>query len=297
METNLASMLALAWWGWVLIALAVLVAFVWWALLGYRSNVRREFIDFLRQAFPEYEVIERRAAYLRLRRRDDDGTGDGEGQLFLHKLYAAMAVVKSPTPEVKREIFQSFADSTLRAGDELHGPLTLDRHGPRIMPMLVTPAFLPALEGRAPHPHRSIDSLGLLVVYVLDSQQSVAYLNAEQVEELGLDQDGLHELATTNLRRRFSAQIVRDVIEKRTLAMVKGLDGYDATQLLLVPEHLQQGESVAAVIPDRDTLGLAPVDADGGASSLEKVARVPQNPDKLLVRRPIVVTRDGFRLQ
>src|SRR5688572_7179854 len=140
-------MLALAWWGWALLVIGGLAAMVAVGLATYRRNVRREFVQFVADAFPEFQVSEQRSAYLKLRRTDG-----GEGVLYLHKLYGAVAVLKIPTPEQKREIFQHFADAVLKPNVELAAPLTLEQHGPSVMPMLVTPQFLAGLSSHARYP-------------------------------------------------------------------------------------------------------------------------------------------------
>jgi hypothetical protein len=77
--------------------------------------------------------------------------------------------------------------------------------------------------------------------------------------------------------------------------MCKVGDTFDATRLLLVPEMLNEGEALAIVIPDRDTLGLLPVPADGNWAPIRKLARTPASPYTLL-DKPLRATRDGFEV-
>jgi hypothetical protein len=86
---------------------------------------------------------------------------------------------------------------------------------------------------------------------------------------------------------------VDGAVRESTLTMVKALDSYDAARILLVPGYLGDGEEVVALIPDRDTLTLAPLPTDGNWDTLRKLARVAGG-EHLLIDRPIRVTRGGF---
>jgi hypothetical protein len=104
----------------------------------------------------------------------------------------------------------------------------------------------------------------------------------------------LHERALANLRRSFPALVVRSVAETRQVSAIRAGDSFDATRLLLVPGELQEGEELAALIPDRETLVLAPPPDDGDWGALRKLARTSAASPYTLCDRPLRVTRRGI---
>jgi hypothetical protein len=74
--------------------------------------------------------------------------------------------------------------------------------------------------------------------------------------------------------------------------VIKSMDSYDAARLLLVPDYLNPGEELAAMIPDRDTLVLIKVPQNGDWSPLVKLAKVAAGDP--LYRRPLRVTSAGI---
>ncbi|MGQ9779977.1 MAG: hypothetical protein ACUVRM_08890 [Bacillota bacterium] len=134
--------------------------------------------------------------------------------------------------------------------------------------------------------------MALAITYVLDSPNFVKYLTGTQLAELGLDLEALHALAMANLAKVSLAEAVREVLENKTMAVIKTLDGHDATRILLVPACLPEGAGIAAMIPDTDTFVLAPVPADGDWSRLRKLAAKAYG--KKVYGRPLQVTREGF---
>ena len=163
------------------------------------------------------------------------------------------------------------------------------------MPRLVMPEFLSQLPPDSDMPHTPLASLGLEIVYVLNAPNSVMYLTGAHAKDLGLNAAGLHERALANLSANFPAQFVRDVLESDQLPVFKALDSFDAARLLLVPRHLRDGETIVALIPDRDTLFLAPLPQNNDWSGLKQLARTPGS-DHLILDRPVKVTNQGFEL-
>ena len=86
------------------------------------------------------------------------------------------------------------------------------------------------------------------------------------------------------------------VVEGKTANAVKAMDSFDAARVLLVPNHLREGEAVAAAIPDRDTLFLAPLPADGDWNGMRKLARTRGGSGYHLLNQPLKITRDGFEI-
>ena len=84
---------------------------------------------------------------------------------------------------------------------------------------------------------------------------------------LGLSEPELYELALGNLRRMGDmGSVVRGVLAERVLSTVKFMDDHDSARVLLLPGHLQPGEEIVALVPDRDTLTLLTMPADGSGN-------------------------------
>jgi len=269
------------WWAWAVAVPFVLFLLLWLARRSFRRAVRREFISFLRETMPELKISSESEAALAVRMKGEDGT------FYLHNLYSAAAAVPA-TPEARREVFRRFAQGASQA--EADATLRLETHGGRIRPRLMSAPMLagmPAEVARSPVP-----GTPLHVVYVLDSETSVQYLTDAHLKDLGLDAPAVHERALRNLQRVFPPDPVRGTVAGRTVTMVKSGDTYDAARLLLVPGYLQEGEVLAAGVPDRDTLFLTAPPADGDWSRLHELAGAAAGPP--LLDRALRVTRAGF---
>jgi uncharacterized protein YtpQ (UPF0354 family) len=252
---------------------------------AFRRAVRQEFVAFLSETRPEVQVTAETEDALTLTVEGGHG-----GTLYLHKFYLAIASVPG-TAEARREVFVHFAD-TLLSERAAESTLSLETHGDRVLPRIVSEAMLsglPSEVARSP-----VVGTPLQVVYVLDSEKSVAYLTGAHLADLGLDAAAVHERALHNLRQRFPDGPVRTAVNERSLCVIKSGDSYDAARLLLVPGYLRDGEVLAAGVPDRDTLFLTAPPADGDWSGLQKLARATAGPR--LLDRPLRVTRAGFEV-
>lgn len=276
------------WWVWLILVLGLFVALAVTALISFRRRVRREFIAFLGEAYPQFEVVGVRGSTLELK------TPSGAiGALNLTRLYSAAAEVKGSDAAAHRPIYEQFASSLLADVEEQTRPLDPAKDLDRVMPRLVTRGFVDHVSKQTETPHRPLGNSGLFVAYVLDHSQRVMYLTRKHVDELRLTDDQLHEQALANLRKKGGGEkIVRGAVEQRQLALVKAGDTYDAARLLLVPEHLRDGEGLVAAVPDRDTLALVSLPREDA----RKVPMTPDNRDHLLLNRPLWVTKDGIEL-
>jgi hypothetical protein len=281
---------SLPWWVWVIGVLALIVFMFRGALKGFRRSIRTGFIEYLKEAEPTVEILKESEGSLVYRTEGID-----QGTLFLGKLYNAVASLKPDSPEARREVFEHFR-VTLGETTEAVATLSLAEHGARIMPRLVTPSFFANVPKGVENPRMPFGNTDLSVVYVLDNDQTVMYLTTDHIQELGLDGPALHGLALGNLEKTFSSGLVRSVVEGKTANAVKAMDSFDAARVLLVPNHLREGEAVAAAIPDRDTLFLAPVPTDGDWNGLRKLARTRGGSGYHLLNRPLKITRDGFEI-
>ena len=116
----------------------------------------------------------------------------------------------------------------------------------------------------------------------------MSHVNAEQ---LGLDDAGLDALALRNLASRTPEEIVQRALAG-DMAMVCLGDGHDAARVLAAAELLAEDQELAALLPDRESLVLAPVPEDGDWDALCE----PLKGDALL-RRPLMVTRDAVSVR
>jgi hypothetical protein len=198
--------------------------------------------------------------------------------------------------EQRTEVYKAF----LRMIDEGlgdSGKMTLEAQGDRVLPRLVQPEMFEGQPEAQDLVRVELADLGLCLTYVLDSEFSVQYLGEETVEQLGLDRAALHELAMKNLRRMSCiGEVIRRLSQEPALMTVKTMDSHDATRILLVPECLDADQQIVALIPDRDTLTLALPPKDGDWRPFEKLAKIPDS-DRLLIDRPVLVTKDGFTVK
>ena len=275
------------WWGWGIVGLVTVVLGLFALRKQFRRWARRRLIEHLRQTSPETQLLEEHDDRLVLK------TGDGTtGPLFLDRFYKAMA--GATAPEAERVVLDHWT-ALVQEGRELVGRLSKAEHGPRILPRLVPLGFFDQIEAEAKIPRRPLDDTGLFVVYVLDSPSSVAYLTDDHVKDLLVGPDELHRLALQNLRGRTPPDLLARALAPEGVVQVGVGDSYDAARLLLLSDQLAEGKALAAAIPDRDTLLVAPLPKDGDWGPLRKLARAPRT-DRPLVDRPLRVTREGCEL-
>jgi hypothetical protein len=286
-------MLALTWWGWSGLIVAVVIILGALARRAWRGTVRLELVDYLHREVPELTITRVHADRLIF-----TVPGGGEGILHLQRFYSAMAdCPTAQTAEAEAARLSVFATlrQTLR---EAAAGLVLDpvRDRARVRPRLLTDAALAAMR-RLPEaaalPVWPCGVSGLSVVLVLDREASVAYLTDVHLGELGLAHDEALALAKANLAGTFARDTVRQAVaEGKSISVVKSCDSYDAARLLLVPDYLEAGESIAALIPDRDTLVLIAPPADGDWTSHRTLARNAVGDP--LCTEPLLVTPQGI---
>jgi uncharacterized protein YtpQ (UPF0354 family) len=100
----------------------------------------------------------------------------------------------------------------------------------------------------------------LIITYVIDEPQSVAYINEQHLEQWEVSEREIHDVALRNLRRRTDERAPYVMIgeDEQRLFIFNSNDGYDATRLLLtdmLAEWTKQvcGQLVIGV-PNRDFL-------------------------------------------
>ena len=281
----------MGWSTWVVLAVAGLTSvgfFVRWGARRWDAGVRNDFVNYLRANAPDVEVLEVRTYQISVRSKDGS-----DGVIFLPNLFAAVASIDARDRAGREAIFSRFVGMAHQWGAATN--LTeADRD--RVRPRLVNEAFLARLRNEVKDvtiPALSSGVAGLFVVFVLDSPESVAYVNDRHLEDLKLSEADALALAKANLSRAFNRDVVRTVLSDRTISVVKTGDTFDAARLLLVADALEPGESIAALIPDRDTLALTVVPDDGDWTQLRKLARAAEGDP--LWTSPLVVTKEGFK--
>lgn len=270
---------------WLVMLVAAFLILAVAAMLNRRAVLRREFKAFLRERRPDLQVAAETSHALVLATPD----GASAGTLSLYRLYREAPVDKADRPALYERLVGSLsdADALARLGPDSQG---------RLMPRIVNDRFLADIRREVgddiPAIPFGVD--GLSAVLVLDNENSVAYLNSAQLGAIGVDPRSGLPIAEANLARLFAADPVRAAVTAGKVSVIKSRDTYDAARLLLVPQHLGDGEQVAALIPDRDTLVLARVPPDGNWARLHELAKNAER--EPLFTKALLVTAQGISI-
>lgn len=273
------------WWVWILLLpVGIIAAKCFWRE-DWRETARRELTDYIRQNAPEFEVHDVTPTTLTLK------FNGNTGQFNLDNLYERIEPVASD-PQDRKDVY-SFILDILRQMHETKRPLSFEADRNSIFPRLQPLEFLTEVPGGSDIPFLPLENTGLIVTFVRYTKHAGMYLTQENLNQLGIDEHEAMKLALENLRKRTGADMVRPVLDEQSPMLINVRDGYDSARLLLVPEFLKKGETVAAVVPDRDTFLLAPVPDDW--SALKQIcetstSRYPLTPF------PIKVTSAGFEV-
>ena len=284
-------MLGLSWWAWVILAVVAFVALGVRAARGWRAGFRGEFISYLREHAPEFEVVAERDREMEVR-----GPDGSTGTLNLNRLFEAGTSLPNDDVAARDAVFAHWVKMLRerRSVDSLDPERDRARVMPRILPDDAVRQIRTAIGSKG----KTLSALplgvdGLSVVVVLDSEASVAYLADDMLAELKLSPEEALVVAKENLAAKMDvAAVVRSVLEGNSISVGKGGASYDAARLLLVPGVLAEGQELAAAIPDRDPLVLAALPSDGDWSAMRKMARTPAG--DVLWREPLRVTRAGI---
>lgn len=289
--------LALSWWGWAGLAVLGFMVLVLASWRSYRKGVRRELVEYLREHAADIQVAAVHGDRLEL--RFEGGAAEG-GTFYFARLYQAIAALPGGATEenaIARRAVYGDVVKTLREGGRGLDGLDPETERPNVLPRLLHDAGLNGLRQAIEANGQRLPVLpsgvaGLSIVFVLDREASVAYLTEDLLAKFGLTPEQALDVARENLARRFSRDVVRQAVAGGAVNVVKSGDTFDAARLLLVPGYLEAGESLAAIVPDRDTLVLTPTPADGDWAGLRQIARAADGDP--LYGEPIVVTPDGL---
>jgi hypothetical protein len=291
-------MLALTWWGWVGLGTVGVVSLLVAARRAWRASVRQELVEHLRRAAPEVEIAAIRPDRLEL--VVPGGAPDARATFHLARFYeqvAALPAADTPEQRAGRSGIYDRIVATIRDGATGLQPLDAVAERPNVMPRLITDDALAALRGQVTPSGKTLPSIpsgiaGLSIVFVLDRESAVAYLTSDLLAELQLTPDEALAVGRANLARTFGRDLVRSAVGSTTINVVKTGDSFDAARLLLVPGYLEAGESLVALVPDRDTLVLTPPPGDGDWTSLRQLAGAADGDP--LCAEPLIVTPAGF---
>jgi hypothetical protein len=250
------------------------------------STIRREFIAYLQQHAPDVDVEEEHPDRIVVFADEE-----GPRQLFLHRVYSAIHEQQNSTLEERTEVYRAMAEAL--NDNPVGATVTLEDDGQRLRPRIVNAETLRQLQQVDPIPQTSLGDTGLSVVYVLDSEHSVAFLTERLREQMGIELDELHEMAVENLRDVAGLEGILQSLEPGSLVRVLIGDSYDAARVLLIPKMLSPGEQLAAAIPDRDTLVIMQVDDQAVWRVAAELARLPAS-DRLIYDHAIRITPDGI---
>lgn len=169
-----------------------------------------------------------------------------------------------------------------------------------LLPRMVANDFLLRFPPEAELVSRPIIDSRLLEVLVLDSSESVAFVTTSMLDDLQLSEDEAFRVAEENLKPRLPENVVRGVMEHNQMPMLQTFDGFDAARVLVLPSRLKAGETVAAMVPDRDSCVLLAVPPEKDTPEFwAGLADFPgcDASSPAITSRPLRVTRSGITME
>jgi hypothetical protein len=256
---------------------------------GMCRRTREEVTELVRRDYPDVEVLREERGNLVVR------CGGEERVWEMAELYSRVAQLPGmgADPQARRRLYQQAA--RLMFAPKVDGPLNRAQHGALIKPLLL-PADAAEEPPLAAILSSELPELGLKLAYVVDAPPGNRFLTEQDREDLGHSHAELHELALANLGRDFPRDLLTQPLTANNGSALQFSDGFDAARLLLLPRHLQPGQSLLALIPHRDLLLLLP-----GAMA-DEPDRIKQGLEALacedhpaLLRQAVRVTSEGFQ--
>ena len=170
----------------------------------------------------------------------------------------------------------------------------------RIMPLVLSRSDLASHPGIVSQPLLE----GLVVAYVVDSAQTVAYIPWASAKRWKVSVDDLHATALANLVQRsetIAAHAAQDENGTINLMLFQTLDGYDGARILLptLHERLRQmlGSPFAAAVPNRDILLCFRNDEATVTRLRPQVTEDYQRMPHQVTDRLLLVTADGIAMR
>lgn len=145
---------------------------------------------------------------------------------------------------------------------------------------------------------REVGKTGLGEALVIDSESSMTFVNAELLSKLGMSAEQAFTHARRNLKGKLPENLPRMLFDQKMMPSFKTGDGFDAARILALPDMLKEGQLVAALIPDRDTLVLLGISKDKDNQDFrETFSDFPAANDYLIHAQPLLITRNGIELR
>jgi hypothetical protein len=133
-------------------------------------------------------------------------------------------------------------------------------------------------------------------MYFLSGKRTLLSLDGARLRQLGLDTAGIHALAIRNLSRSFPQDALDNVLKNGEATAIQTADGHNAARILVAQQSLPDGVSIAALIPDSQSLVLMTVPEDDNWETLQQAATIPLGQGYPLLQRPVRLSRDGAEL-
>jgi hypothetical protein len=294
-------MVAMMWWAWGGIgagALGALIGLLVGARRSWRARVRQELVQHLHWTAPDLAITAIHGDRLEL--AVPGASPDAKATLYLARVYQQVSeLAAADTPEQRAGRTGVYDRIVAAIRDGATGLESLDAVSERrkVMPRLINDDVLATLRDQIAPSGKTLPSVpsgvaGLSIVFVLDRDAAVAYLTSDLLADLQLTADEALVVGRANLARTFGRDVVRSAVGSTTINIVKVGDSFDAARLLLVPDYLEAGESLVAIVPDRDTLVLMALPADGDWTKLRTLAGAADGDP--LWSEPLIVTPSGF---
>lgn len=273
---------------WLLVLVLLFVGVLILAWRGRLGLFRREIRAYLEENVDGLKVTEETRSRFTIR------IGEHEGTLFLQNVMREVTMLKPDAVEERAEVYERLAMALRESSVEDN--LCIDSVRNQILPQLKPQVFFDQQTGTDKLVRAPLGETGLFVAYVIDREACVQYISEVDLKELGLSAAELHDLALANMSDKLPKDLVQRAVNGKELRVFKAMDTFDAARILVIPGYLSEGEELAALIPDRDTLMLIGVPQDGDWSALTELACVPAS-DHLLLAQPLLVTHVGFQVK
>jgi uncharacterized protein YtpQ (UPF0354 family) len=196
------------------------------------------------------EVLGREGLTVRLRR------GQSELAVSVQNFYNAYTQYPDQLDEVANALL-----SSVRSYEPARAQSGFDELRERVYPMLKPINLLATISDRKlPMIVYRPFLADLIITYVIEEPNSVAYISEQHLERWGLAEHELHEQAMANLRRRTAERGSHTITGEgyQRLVIFDTQDGFDATRLLL-PDLIEPWQAdlpgtMVIGIPNRDFL-------------------------------------------